>query len=108
MKAIIKNPWHRKDSPYSSKEYHLDAPPIFEYRGVTVYKRTRSWMYVLGDTAITERGGFDKSCAPEIIDEILDGKTFSSDTVVEYLRANGHRGMTADEYMIEYRAGRMA
>ena len=108
MKTAIKNPWFRKDGPYSVREYVLDGAPIFSYRGVDVYKRSQSWMYVLGDTAITERAGFDKAKAPSLIDDLLDGHEASSDNVVSHLRANGHKGLSYDEYDIEYKSGRMA
>jgi len=108
MKTTVKNPWFRKDSPYSVREYQLDGAPIFEHRSVTVYKRTQSWMYVLGDTAITERSGFTKANAPGIIDALLDGRDCSSDGVIAHLRANGHKGLSYDEYSAEYNAGRMA
>lgn len=108
MKTTFKNPWFRKDGPYSVREYVLDGAPIFSYRGVDVYKRPQSWMYVMGDTAITERAGFKKYSAPSIIDGILDGDDPCTDNVALHLRANGHKARTYGEYDIEYRAGRMA
>lgn len=108
MKTTVKNPWFRKDGPYSRPMYELEGVPVFQYRGVDVYRRTQSWMYVLGDTAITERAGFNKAAAPAIIDEILDGLTPSGDAVVAHLRANGHKALTYDQYTVEYNAGRMA
>lgn len=105
----IKNPWFRKDGPYSKEFYEVSGAPVFEYRGVKVYRRwEHSWLYVLGDTAITERHGFNKDRAPGIIDSMLNGLEPSADLVVSHLRANGFKGLTHDEYMIEYRAGRMA
>ena len=104
----VKNPWFRKDGPYSRPTYELDSAPIFQHRGVSVYRRSMGWLYVLGDTAITERAGFKKENAPEVIDSILDGQTPSSDLVVKHLRANGCKALSYDEYMIEYHAGRMA
>lgn len=106
-KISVKNPWFRKDGPYSRPMYELDGAPVFEYRGVSVYKRSQGWLYVLGDTAITERAGFSKELAPEIIDEMLDGLTPASDNVVLHLRRNGHKALSYDEYNAEYRAGRM-
>lgn len=105
MKITVKNPWFRKDGPYSVREYVLDGEPIFSYRGVDVYKRAQSWMYVLGDTAITERAGFNKDAAPGIIDNILSGKEPCSDNVALHLRANGHKGRTYEEYNADCRAG---
>ena len=107
MKRTIRNPWFRKDGPYSHQTYDLDGAPVFTYRGVAVYRRIQSFMYVLGDTAITERRGFNKADAPKVIDEILDGLSPSNDAVVAHLRANGCKGLTHDEYLTEYRAGRM-
>lgn len=108
MKTIVKNPWHRKDGPYSHPAYTLEGAPVFEHRGVAVFKRWKSWMYVLGDTAITERAGFDKSRGAETIDAILDGTEPSADAVVDHLRANGHKALRYGEYNVEFAAGRMA
>ena len=108
MKTTVKNPWFRKDGPYSRPMYELDGAPIFEHRGVSVYKHSRSWLYVLGDCAITERAGFNKDNAPGIIDALLDGRDCSSDGVTAHLRANGHKGLSYAEYNAEYAAGRMA
>lgn len=108
-KCSIKNPWFRKDGPYSKEFYEVSGDPVFEYRGVKVYRRwEHSWLYVLGDTAITERHGFTKANAPGIIDKILDGLGPSADAVCAHLLACGHKALTHDQYMIECRAGRMA
>lgn len=104
----VKNPWFRKDGPYSAKTYELKEEPVFTYRGVSVYLRISSWLYVLGDTALTERAGFNKEKAPETIDSILDGKEPSSDNVVTHLRANGFKGLTYDEYFRAWAKGEMA
>ena len=63
-RVTVRNPWFRKDGPYSRPMYELEGKPVFEYRGVSVYKRSMGWLYVLGDTAITERAGFRKEAAP--------------------------------------------
>ncbi len=107
MKASVKNPWFRKDGPYSRPMYEIDGAPVFQYRGVSVYRRSQSWLYVLGDTAITERAGFEKAKGAALVDEILDGQTPSADAVVLHLRRNGHKALSYDEYMTEYNAGRM-
>ncbi len=104
----IKNPWFRKDGPYSRQTYEIQGEPVFQHRGVSVYRRSQSWLYVLGDTAITERAGFNKDAGAGVIDGILDGLEPSADAVVLHLRANGHKALSYDEYGIEYRAGRMA
>lgn len=104
----IRNPWFRKDNPYSVQTYKVEGAPVFEHRSVSVYRRSQSWLYVLGDTAITERAGFKKDAAPGIIDAILDGLEPSSDNVVSHLRANGFKALSYDEYSAAYRAGRMA
>jgi len=88
--------------------YALEGKPVFEYRGVSVYRRTQSWLYVLGDMAITERAGFRKDAAPEIIDALLDGETSSCDTVTAHIRAHGNKGLSHGEYLTEWQAGRMA
>ena len=108
MNTSIKNPWFRKDSPYSRSMYEIDGAPCFQYRGVSVYQRASSWLYVLGDTAITERAGFTKANAPAIIDALLDGREPSSDGVVTHLRANGHKALRYDEYNKAWRKGEMA
>ena len=109
MSATVTNPWFRKDGPYSSPTYSLDRDPVFEYRGVKVYKtRSGSYLYALNGSAITERAGFTKARAPEVIDEILDGGAPSSDVVVATLRASGFKGLSWSEYSREYAAGRMA
>jgi len=108
MTKTIKNPWFRKDGPYSRPVYELSDKPIFEHRGVTVYRRPQSWLYVLGNTAITERAGFNKDAAPDVINGILDGAIPTSDLVVQHLRANGHKALSWAEYSIEHAAGRMA
>ena len=102
------NPWFRKDAPYSRSTYDLEGAPCFQYRGVSVYRRVSSWLYVLGDTAITERAGFSKDNAPAVIDAILDGACPVGDAVAVHIRANGHKGLTYGEYMTEHNAGRMA
>ena len=104
----VKNPWFRKDGPYSAKTYELKGEPVFTYRGVSVYHPVSSWLYVLGDTAITERAGFNKDKAPSIIDSILDGEVPSSDNVVTHLRAYGFKGLSYDEYSQAYAKGEMA
>lgn len=106
--SSFRNPWFRKDGPYSRPTYEIEGAPIFEYRGVSVFQRSQSWLYVLGDTAITERAGFRKEAAPAIIDGLLDGGEPSADEVAQHLRANGHKALTYGEYNVEYRAGRMA
>lgn len=105
----IKNPWFNKSSAYSHPFYELKSNPIFEHRGVKVYKRfDGAFLYVLGDTAIAERAGFDKKRAPQTIDEILDGLKPSADNVVKHLRQHGQKGLSYSEYNAEYSAGRMA
>lgn len=104
----IINPWHRKDVPYSRATYEIKGAPVFEHRGVAVYKLTQSWMYVFGDTAIAERAGFNKARGQEVIDSLLDGMEPCADAVVQHLRANGHKALSYDEYSREYAAGRMA
>ena len=108
MNRTVKNPWFAELNRTSSSTYELEGSPVFTYRGVSVYRRFSSWMYVLGDTAITERAGFNKDKAPGIIDGLLDGSEPSSDAVVSHLRANGFNGLRYGEYMTEYNAGRMA
>ncbi len=107
MKSSIRNPWFREEYRSSRQMYELDGDPVFQYRGVSVYRRSQSWLYVLGDTAITERAGFEKAKGAALVDEILDGQTPSADAVVLHLRRNGHKALSYDEYMTEYNAGRM-
>jgi len=103
----VKNPWFRKDSPYSVNTYTIKNEPIFSYRGADVYKLISSWLYVLEDTAIAERAGFSKDAAPATIDLILDGGEPSSEGVVKHIRSNGFKGLTHDEYMQAWAKGEM-
>ena len=93
----VRNPWFHKDGPYSRPAYELTGKPVFQHRGVDVYKRTQSFMYVLGDTAIDERVGFKKETATQIIDALLDGEDAAADAVVAHLRANGFKGYSYSE-----------
>lgn len=72
----VKNLWHPslKDNPYSPVTFIYTGPCLFSHRGVEVYKNPRgSWDYITGGAAITQRAGFAKERAANIIDDILDG-----------------------------------
>ena len=90
----IRNPWLNSKNQESKPAYTFNAKPIFEYRGVAVFKRPQGWLYVLNDMALTERAGFSKDRAPEIIDSILDGRTPVADPVAEHISAHGFKGLS--------------
>jgi hypothetical protein len=97
-RVSVKNPWYRSEYQSSRQTYEIEGAPVFQYRGVSVYRLVSSWLYVLGDTAITERAGFKKEKAAGIITGILDGAEPSGHAVLQHLRANGHKGIGYDEY----------
>lgn len=105
----IKNPWHHKDTPHSKPFFEYPDSPVFSYRGVDVFQSySSSFDYVLGDTAITQRAGFNKDVAPSIIDDLLDGRRPVCDEVAKHIKSQGFNPLTYDQYMTEYNAGRMS
>lgn len=97
MKVSVKNPWYREEYRNSRPTYEIEGAPCFQHRGVSVYRLVSSWLYVLGDCAITERAGFNKERARTLIADILEGRTPSGYEVVKHLRANGHKALSYDE-----------
>ncbi len=99
MKNRYKNPWSDECNTPREKFYENDAPCIFEYRGVKVFRLLHGrFDYVLKDCAITQRAGFKKEDAPQVIDDILDGETPVSDGVYSHLKKCGNKPMTYDQY----------
>ena len=85
---VVRNPWHRPESPYSAATYTLKSEPLASHRGVDVYRHPASGiLFVHGDMAITHRGKSDNAAA--VIDAILDGQTPVMDAVARYLKEQG-------------------
>jgi hypothetical protein len=70
--------------------YQNDAPAVLTHRGVTVYRLTTSFDYVLDGACIAQRCG--KS--PKVIDDILDGRCPVADAVAAHLRERGFTPVT--------------
>ena len=88
-----RNPWQRGAKNDSPAIYTNNAPCILEHRGVRVFRlNERSFDFVLGDCAITQRAGASK--AKDVINSILGGLTHVSDTVAAHLAAHGYKAAT--------------
>jgi len=95
MKTLntYRNPWQHGAKNGSPAIYTNNAPCILEHRGVRVFRlNERSFDFVLGDCAITQRAG--ASNAKTTIDGILDGLTHVSDTVAAHLASHGFKSAT--------------
>jgi len=77
MKNRYRNPWHDPRNPKWTREfYENDAPKVFSYRGVDVYRvGMKHFDYVMNGCAITQRAGCDcGSNARVVIDALLSSK----------------------------------
>jgi hypothetical protein len=91
--VICQNLWHRPDSAYSQRQFVYRGKCLFEHRGVKIYKNPAgSWDCTFNGVTITQRAGFHKETAAELIDGILDGTAVMpvADAVANHLRAAGH------------------
>lgn len=101
-----RNPWFKSCNTPRPEFYENDAPKVFSYRGVDVYKlRNNSFDYVFSGCCITQRAGFKKESAPAIIDEILDGNQPVDNEVAHHLITHGHKALTYEQYTADWQAG---
>jgi hypothetical protein len=101
---IYRNPWAKTLNVPKPEFYKNDAPVVFEYRSVKVYRLfARGFDYVLAGCCITQRAGFKPDLARGVIDHILSGKQPVDDEVAEHLRTNGFPAMTYSEYANNWR-----
>lgn len=92
---IATNLFHNPTSAYSSKVLSYAGPVLLTHRNVQVVKNPRgSWDYIFAGAVITQRSGFDKRTATELIDDILDGREARPDSVVEHLKTHGFQALS--------------
>lgn len=110
MKKRYRNPWFDQCLTARAEYYENDAPCVFSYRGVDVYKLWgTSYDYVLNGCCITQRAGFpkDKAERQRIIDDMLDGRQPCSERVAEWITQNGGHGLSYDDYVKKCQNGEM-
>lgn len=101
-----RNPWHEETLARRPEFYENNAPQVFEYRGVKVFKlNDRHFDYVLAGTCITQRAGFDKDKAGLVIDGLLDGEQPTCKPVADHISLSGGKGYTYDQYTADYQKG---
>jgi len=82
------NPWYNPQSGSSTKTYVMKTEPVFEHRGVKVFKHPAGgFLHTFEDMAITHLIALNRTGVN--IDNILDGKMPVCDLVADHLQMHG-------------------
>lgn len=110
MKNKYLNPWHKSLNVEKPPYYENDAPEVYTYRGVKVFKLgSTHYDYVLNGCCISQRAGFPKTEEERqaIIDDYLDGSQPCSVEVASHITASGGNGLSYEEYNDKVSKGEM-
>lgn len=100
MKNKYRNPWCNETLIKRPPFYENDAPEVYAYRGVVVFKVSEHhYDYVFHDCCISQRAGLPKNDLEknEIIDAYLDGKILVTKEIVDHINAHGGNAKSYDE-----------
>jgi hypothetical protein len=105
MQNRYRNLWHATLNIAKPPFYTNDAPEVFRFRDVIIYRLgDKSFDYVLSGACITQRAGFNASAARILIDSILGGTCPVSDVVAVHLRAQGFAPLTYSDHCAQHAA----